>query len=271
MYYYFPLSYMFVTRYKKTLDKLSWLVQRIFPVFVILVFQLNIGIDHIFIYFVLYMFADLIFTSLYEIGYIYNDVFTIKKETNPTIRLSQDQLNSIESQFAKIAVIKIMTAVLLCVLLMVMAHYFSITIFINNFLFILLLMLIAFVGHNYFRSRVNIVTFSILVCCKFLYALFLFIPIDEMLFPLIVVIFMFPLLRIVEHSSKPKYKIPLLSKIRGKHDIFRVLYFVFLLVVSLFAHNMLSLHIALLIYVVLYFFIYRLTSYYLVKMKIHQR
>ena len=87
--FFIPMSYSFKTRYKGKVGISAWGVKYLFPVFFI-----SLGLQG----FSLIRFAlGLLFLyGLYEIGYIQNDCETIKKEENPTIRISSSELNFYE-------------------------------------------------------------------------------------------------------------------------------------------------------------------------------
>lgn len=85
-----PMCYSFWTRYKGKNGFFAWLVKYFIPV-------LTMGVlysEYSFVGFVLGLFYVY---SLYEIGYIQNDCETIKKESNPTLRIDEHCLEVYES------------------------------------------------------------------------------------------------------------------------------------------------------------------------------
>lgn len=84
---YFPLLYLIHTRIKSTSEKLSWFIIYLLPV---LILNFNIDDKKTIITTMMSVFFVYLF---YEIGYIFNDAFLIKKEKNlhyafPSMRLN---------------------------------------------------------------------------------------------------------------------------------------------------------------------------------------
>jgi len=269
--FYFPLVYMFSTRYKTKLDKVSWLLQRMIPVFIIIFFQLSLQSSDLLIYLFLYIISEMVFISLYEIGYIYNDAITIRNEESPTLRLNDIQVSFFQKNFYKTASIKLSISLLGTLIIIFIANQMEIQLYISLFISTMVTMVIAFTLHNNIRNRFNIITFIFLVCSKFSYTIVLFIPVSQLIYPLLIITLMFPLPRILEHMSKPKYKLIQLSKVIGNHDLFRVKYFILLLTLVVIFKDLKDIDVNLMLVMFLYFFLYRLVSLLLVKLKIHQR
>ncbi len=269
--FYFPLVYMFATRYKTKFDMVSWLIQRIIPVFIIIYIQLDLNISNFGLYLVLYLLSDMAFTSLYEVGYIYNDVITTKKETNPTIRLGLDELKYFDDKFTMVIFIKFITAITLLLLIFKITEKYSILLYMKYFIMLIVLMMISFAAHNLIRSRLNILTFTCLVFCKFSFAIILFIPINSLLYPFLIIFLMFPFPRILEHMTKRKYKFGHIIKFVGNHDLFRVRYFIVLILLTLIVKFNSKIDTNLMLMIFVYFFLYRLLAYMLVTFNLHQR
>ena len=97
--FYIPFYYLFYTRLKTKMEIVSWIIIFIIPQFLITYFYLDLRVD---IFFQLFLIAQLIFHTLYEVGYIENDISTTKKEKNPTLRLDKKSATYIKNNYQKI-------------------------------------------------------------------------------------------------------------------------------------------------------------------------
>lgn len=107
----------------------------------------------------LYVYLYITFIIFYEIWYIYNDVFSVKKEKNPTNYI----WDLIDSKFRKINIIY--RIILWCILLWLL-YFLNYSLFFP-FVINLIIMWIAFAMHNLIRNyNINIFTWSILRISK---------------------------------------------------------------------------------------------------------
>lgn len=257
--YYVPFYYLILSRLKSNIDRVSWIIIFIIPPFIIGFSYSKIDFSE---YIFIFILANLAFYSLYEIGYLENDIQTTKKEKNPTIRIKDEDYNYLNTNYFKVISIKyIMTLFLVTLLFFVIEDNLMVV----AFIFILFVSRIFFYLHNFFRNRVNILTFFILAVTKYIMILFLLMPFNELFVPILLSILIFPLLRTIEHSSRKKYNLIKYSKIIGNHDLFRLKYYIFLIIVSLFFGN------KLMSIILGYFFFFRLFSYLLIRKKIYKR
>ncbi len=87
LFFFVPFLYFYKTRLRSIIKLISWGVIYLVPIFLSTFSFANI--DY---YFISYFVVLTLTYNLYEIGYIQNDTETIKKEHNPTLRLSRDEL-----------------------------------------------------------------------------------------------------------------------------------------------------------------------------------
>ena len=128
-------------------------------VFLYLFITWNLQIQDTLLYLLIYLYLYIIFLIFYEIWYIYNDVFSIKKEKNPTNYIE----DSIDLTFWKI---NIFYRVFLGWLLLFSTYFIDFNIF-YSFTAIIVIMWMAFTIHNCIRNyNINIFTRTTLRICK---------------------------------------------------------------------------------------------------------
>jgi hypothetical protein len=194
------------------------------------------------------------FQTIYEIGYLENDVFTVKRETAPTLRLSQSDMSFVQRHFVGIAALRIGTFLLCLYAIFALKPYASPSI--NVFIVVCCVTAIAFACHNRTRSRWNIVTYAVLAAGRYLS-----VPLLAWGFAAPATLFtaflMMPLPRTLEHASKPKYELSLLRRITVPFSRFRPVYYLIAtigFVVVFGIHGVARAGAA----VLAYFFVYRL-------------
>ncbi|MGI6150629.1 MAG: hypothetical protein ACOYIR_01595 [Christensenellales bacterium] len=226
--YLIPFSYGWATRAQTALDRLSFFIIWIIPVWFVCGMPLSLR-------FVVGVIAEY---SLYEIGYLFNDYCTVKKERKPTHRLPEHQRKRIEKHLIQMVAIR-MTIVVLSLFYLRSQHFVAALAFIG----------VAFALHNTIRCNWNILTYFLLCLGKYLALPALFVP--GMLGEACLALFLpFVLPRTIEHASKPKYYVPFLKTFKPHH--FRAAYgFVVAIYAAVFAPS------SLLFYVALWYYVYR--------------
>ena len=253
------------------MEIISWQIIFIIPQFFItsLYTEIRLGI-----FFQLFLLSQLIFHTLYEIGYIENDNPTIKKEKNPTLRLDKRSATYIESNYKKIIYFRYCGVLLFLGLLYFIDTHFKFETNVIFFIWLLLFNRIFFYFHNNIRNRFNILTFFILAVTKYIFPLVLFVSIENVLYPIILFVIAFPLLRSIEICMLKRHNFIKFVKIVTNLDKFRILYYligsIVCLVIWYFSViNDQNFRIAILLFV--YFLIYRVASYFLIKKGIYKR
>ena len=88
IFFYLPMGYLLKTRLNSLAKFISWNIIYVFPLFYLAYIKLNFVIT--IIDFVEILGSIIVVYNFYEIGYIQNDTETIKRESNPTLRVSKD-------------------------------------------------------------------------------------------------------------------------------------------------------------------------------------
>src|SRR5690606_14390831 len=94
-----PGYYLFYSRLIRKSERISWLV--VFPFAILLANIMAAPAEWPWIVGV-FLLSFLAWMAVYEVGYLENDVFTIDRETNPTLRISSEDIAWIKSNFYKI-------------------------------------------------------------------------------------------------------------------------------------------------------------------------
>ena len=213
-----PGYYLFYSRLIRKSERISWLV--VFPFAILLANIMAAPAEWPWIVGV-FLLSFLAWMAVYEVGYLENDVFTIDRETNPTLRISSEDIAWIKSNFYKIVGIRLLLFLLLtCLLWYFFADQFSLAYYFAT----IGLTRLAFYLHNRLRSRWNILTYFLLSSGKYL---FLALILYQLEFPLLLLalILAFPLPRTLEHACKVKYGLKPLKALVGDFDLFRVKYY----------------------------------------------
>lgn len=239
MYSFIPPVYTLKSRILTKSERISWLI--IFPIFLTFV---TLVMNGSIIDLLLHFFAVM---SFYEIGYLFNDFITTQKEENPTLRAG-----GYESSFYKN--FKFHVVIRLLFGLIISGGYFLQD---NYGLFLIqIAILITYYFHNTLRSRWNIFSYFFLVTERYLGVVFFIEPTISLL----TVLFCFPVCRTLEHACKKKYGLIWLKNIINDTDLFRVKYYLVLLLVSFFLF-IFDLSPIVYVYLVLYFFVFRTLAY----------
>jgi len=269
--FYIPFYYLIHTRLKTNFDLLSWQIIFIIPQFAITYFYLNVRSD---IFVLIFFITQFIFHTLYEIGYIENDNLTTKNEKKPTLRLNRGEATYIKKNYSKVMYVKYLIILFFLGLLYWINTFVAYRLNIFSFISLLVLNRIFFFLHNNIRSRLNILTFFVLSITKFIFPLVLFIKFEILLYPILLSVIIFPFLRTIEISTLRRHSFKNFSKIINDIDRFRILYYLVnsLLFILAWYFSFLSIqNFSISIFILVYFLLFRLTSYFLIKGGIYKR
>ena len=255
MNYLVPGGYFFASRAKNIEKKIAFLIVYILPILYLCAYFGRTN-NYFAINFLLAYFCVM---SLYEIGYIFNDVITTKHEEYPNIRLSVSQHQKITDNYKKLCWRKLIIA---CICL-ALVYFFEAPYFFQ-FFFALIIMMIFFFIHNKIRSRLNIITYFFLCNFKYITFLSLFISMKDIVMPISIVNFCFVIIRTFEHSQKLKYNLRIDEWIKIDIGLQRVIYsgFILILATALFIANFKFVPFVI---VALWLFTYRVIAYILNK------
>ncbi|MAJ23538.1 MAG: hypothetical protein CMI75_07140 [Candidatus Pelagibacter sp.] len=269
--FYIPFYYLFHTRLKTKMEIFSWQIIFIVPQFLITYFYLELRID---IFLQLFLLSQLIFHTLYEVGYIENDTITTKKEINPTLRLNKKSAKYVKNNFQKLIYFRYFIVILLLGLLNSINLSLKFELNVASFILVLLFNRLFFLFHNHLRSRLNILTFFILAVTKYIFPLVLFISNESILYPIILSVIAFPLLRSIEICTLKRHNFKNFVKIIVNLDKFRILYYLISLITCIIIWHFSYLsdqNISLAILIFIYFALFRAVSYFLIKKGIYKR
>ncbi len=269
--FYLPFYYLFFSRLKTKIDLISWMIIFIIPQFFITYMYTDFSLGA---FVLLFLLSQIIFNTLYEIGYIENDISTVENEKIPTLRLDEESNNYIKTNYSKIIYFRYFTVLVLMGLLYEVNSYFGLELNMIDFIVLLVLNRIFFFFHNSIRNRWNLVTFSVLAVTKYIFPVVLFVDIESMIYPIILSIIVFPVLRIIEHSSHKRYAFVKYAKAIGNHDRFRIFYYFFFLTLFIclyFFSILLQNDFIVAIIILIYFLLYRVASYLLLKKGLYKR
>lgn len=136
------------------------------------------------------------YVNIYEVGYIYNECETIKKEKNPTKRLTDSQLEFYEKHKTFIYAERFIVSIILNLFLLFFISrksvlFFSIAEFVTLFIYY---------GYNNVRGKITQFVYFFLSVMK--YASLIFINSEKFSFSvLIAAIFVFPIVRTMEYKA----------------------------------------------------------------------
>lgn len=249
--FYIPVVYAFRTRMGNSVEGfVKWLCEYLIPTFFCYFLagnSLNLAIDN-------YFLIILLTYTLYETGYIQNDTETIKKEKDPTLRLSLSEIAYYEKNRKAVIGIRLFIAILLSTLLMINCS-FSIgsVVAVTGSWAILLVYLI----YNSVRGHMSFVLHFFLLLLRYSTATLMFIPnVSWIVFVLCITIFPLPML--MEILRKGKFGIHYnFTKIYlndyEKRHIFRIKYY--FLLTMFFSMFVLCAHLSVVICILPLFFL----------------
>ena len=262
-----PMFYTFYSRFKTTFDKISWMIIYFIPVLALIFTNTTLQLYWLISTFLI---AVMSVYSLYELGYIENDVITIKKEKNPTIRIKETEIRYIDNNYKKIISLKLLITITLVLCLIVLDSYLNLNLNIYPFILLFVLMRVVFYLHNSIRNNFNILTFFLLSFLKYFTVVVLYSSSEKSVYLLFFVMLMFSIPRTLEHSTKIKYHVIFIQNTIGNHDVFRVKYY-FTVLVSLLLLRLFINYNLLYIFIIFWFLAYRLSVLLALKFKFLER
>lgn len=215
-----PYMYGFSSRAKSKVHKISFFLLIVIPIYLNIFFVSGGNVNNL-----AFVIAFTMMYLVYEIGYIYNDVFTAAKEKKPTQWLTTEKLSFVKNNY----MILISSRILMVLILSIILHCIHSK---NNNIFIGLLVLLYFdfSMHNFFRGWMNVITDGILQILKYGSTMVLFLTGQELLRAFIFIYVEIALVRTVEFGIGKGYMLKALRKVDT--DTLRVIYYT---VISLIA------------------------------------
>ena len=257
--YIIPFFYTFYSRVKNNGKRIAYFFTFIIPV---LIYGLIVSYDSEknMIITIIAIVVGLIGTmSIYEIGYIRNDVFTIKKEKNPTLRLSENDLIYVENNITIILIIKYLFSILSVIIISFLEFKYT------NFFIGLILIEIVYFIHNKVRGKLSIFSFFVLSTLRYVTPL---LVINTNIYVIILVfIFSISIPRTIEKASDFKFNIKFLQFVLNSDlNLLRTIYYIIVVMITLVLG--ISKNIAdVFIVVSIYYLIYRTSILVVSKLK----
>lgn len=249
IFFYTPFIYYYKTRLVDKNSLISWMLIYLLPIFIAASFvsqSNNLLIQ--------YILTIILTHNLYEIGYIQNDTETVKKELNPTLRLSASELNYYCQNYIYIYAFRLFISGIITLLLMSFFDY--------EFNLILIWLIIPlFYIYNSIRNRVNLIVHFLLVICRFVLPVYV---LTSNIFISLLMVLMFPVPNLLERATEKRFSFIWLNKnVRPHIFLFRCEYYALLSAILITIRHIYinGNEINTIIIVSLYFFIYRLAIY----------
>ena len=229
-----PYTYGFSTRAKTLVHRLSFIALIFIPILlhVIIITDCNFS-------FVLYCAGFTSMYATYEIGYIYNDVYTVLKESKPTKWLTEKSNVFVQNSYPILISCRVVW-IFICMIVMKKQHAVNIL----GFVGCLCLVHFVFSLHNYFRGIQNIFTNGGLQVLKYISVLLLFGTGKNLLLHSGFIYFEIAFERTIEYAISKKY---ILVDKKINIDNFRIIYYFVLSVVSFMLYVMSRRYIGLLL------------------------
>lgn len=222
--FFLPLSYGWSTRSQTPLDRLSFFVILVLPLWYCSAVSASAPLQAVLPPFAIAFVAQY---ALYEIGYLQNDCVTTRFESSPHFRLPAPRQEAAARLYPLLTATRLAFA---CACLALLTRFFPAG-RVYRFAALLLMQTLAFGAHNTLRSRWNIATYLALCTLKYAAVPLLFAPSVWPPPPAAAAMFFaFPLPRAVEHASKEKYGIKLLRSLNP--DRFRLAYYALLSIIT---------------------------------------
>lgn len=222
--YYIPILYTLKTRYNTTFHKISFFIMTLLPSLVVVMLSSK-GSANIVDYVILF----LVMQSVYECGYLFNDLVTVQYEKNPTNRIDSIMSYTLLKHLQNLLTARLVLATLLVAY--IISKYQQAILVIP----LLLVLLIDYTIHNFYRNRTNIITMCTMVSLKYFIPCVPFLSVSNYMEWYLVIFLSIPLIRTIEYAGKPRYNLKIFEV--KDFEKFRVQYYGFLvLIIALVVH-----------------------------------
>lgn len=223
--YYIPLYYTFITRYTTIISKISFFIMVFFPDLLYLGLLRGINLRDFYYYTVSFYSIY----SIYECGYLFNDIITTKFENNATKRLTKLEEISLLKHFQGLITVRAIIVIMINSYLFYQYDNYKI------FIIFQIILLAAYSIHNFFRNRINICTMCIMVTMKYFIPMSIFIDFFENIIAYFILFLSIPLIRTIEYAGKERYGLKWIQI--NNYDIFRIKYYLclFLFLITIYS------------------------------------
>lgn len=220
-----PLTYLFATRQKLFIHRISFILVCVMPSFLLVVCNQQFWMTFNKFTVPIYLGGFICIYCIYEIGYLFNDLITVKFEDTPTLRWKDCEQMTFEQCLPLLVFVRIayMTVIISTLVFVTDAQSMM------RFVMILACLSLSYGLHDYYRNKLNIITMFFLITCRYCAPLTLLISNKvELVENMIFITFLIPFCRTLEYASKNKYK-NFLNKFIQNQDLFRMQYYILFL------------------------------------------
>lgn len=265
--FFIPFTFTKKSRYNSSNKVAVYFITLIIPLFLLSFLQNFPEGIKTFGFYISFLIALVSYVNFYEIGYIFNECETIKKEKFPTKRLTDEQLAFYERHKFFIYFERVLLSVILNIVLLFFISKKSVLFFSAAEM----ILIVIFFIYNIVRGKITQLVYLFLSIVK--YTTLLFVHSENLSFSIFVAaVFVFPLVRTLEykaHYGKEADVNQFFRKYIIKYDVskitvFRVWATLILLIVSFVLYFLEICNLSPLI-CCLYIFAYRLTLFVAVK------
>lgn len=251
-----PFYYTYKTRLKNVHSFVSWGM-----IYVVLLMLYIITRQDFFDLYtiVIFILAIILAYNNYEVGYIYNDAETIKKENKPTMRLNETQLLVYESNKTLIYAFRLLIGLSVS-LFMVYKDVGMIKVF------VIWGILPVFFIYNIVRSRLNLVLHFVLVMLRYLSPVLIVVNTEHLVSELISIALIFPVCNLIERCSEKRFNISFFVNLNFNVTKWRIIYYFSIVLVTSVLLYPLNNEFLSLLYCSLYMLTYRLISPVVIKL-----
>ena len=216
-----PFGYGFNTRAKTPVHRLSFFALILAPIALNVSLMTRMQFDVM-----IFVMAFLAMYVTYEVGYIFNDVYTANKEKKPTQWLDDDKITYVHNKFPLLVAVRglYVSIVLVGLYIYKIPNY-------ELFIIALALMSVAFSFHNYYRGKQNVFTDGALQLIKYTIVMLPFGFGWNLVLYVLFIYFEIAFERTLEFAIGKKHYFGVLQKYNI--DNLRILYYVILLILSI--------------------------------------
>jgi hypothetical protein len=218
--FFIPFFYFFASRLKSAGKTVSWVAIYFIPL-ILVIYPSYEG--EAFYFFTCFSLITLNLYNLYEIGYIYNDNETIKKEVNPTLRLTINELSFYSRYRVYIYGFRF---ILSFFVIYILSSYYEKTINTNVLIFVSAMLVCTFFIYNSVRGLINLPLHFILVILRFSSVVLCFSNVNNSVLIFFMSFILFPLPNLIDRSGEGRFGLGFFQrKFFINRDRFRVIYY----------------------------------------------
>lgn len=245
-----PFLYFLKTRLKGKIQRISWIFVYFIPSFILFDFFVPlVELKNI----ALLIISITLINYIYENGYLQNDIKTTKKEKNPTLRLSFEEMQSVDKNWNKIVFFRVVISLVLIALFYFISNDISLTLG----LFIISLSLqILYLIYNNIRNIWNLLLILPINYIRFYGFIIPFVSTDKLVEVVMATILLYPLSKVIEFTKRERFNLIFIGNAIGNIDKFRIYYYSFVFVLLFF-----FISDSIYFEVALYYLVFRTLSY----------